>query len=76
MFSITILAVGKLKEAFYLEACREYQKRLSGFCRTELVELPEYRLPDRPSPSEIAAGLSREAELIRARIPLGPGSAC
>ena len=71
MFSITILAVGKLKEAFYLEACREYQKRLSGFCRTELVELPEYRLPDRPSPSEIAAGLSREAELIRARIPRG-----
>ena len=71
MFSITILAVGKLKEAFYLEACREYQKRLSGFCRTELVELPEYRLPDDPNETQIAQGLAREAEAIRKAIPKG-----
>ncbi len=71
MFSVTVLAVGKLKERFYLDACREYAKRLEPYCRLELVELPERRLPENPSPAEIAAGLAREAESIRARLPKG-----
>ena len=41
MFSITVLAVGKLKEKFYTAAAAEYAKRLQGYCRFELVELPE-----------------------------------
>ena len=44
MMNITLLTVGKLKEKFYIEAAAEYQKRLSPFCRFELVELPEERL--------------------------------
>ncbi len=71
MFWITVLAVGKLKDPFYLAACGEYQKRLGAYCRIDVVELPEHRLPDSPSPSEIAAGLAREGEAIRARIPKG-----
>ena len=71
MFSITVLAVGKLKEKFYLSACEEYRKRLAGYCRFEIVELPECRLPDNPAPAEIAAGLRKEAEAIFARIPRG-----
>ena len=71
MFSMTILAVGKLKEKFYLAACEEYRKRLSGCCKFDLIELPEHRLPENPAPAEIAAGLAREAEQILARIPKG-----
>ncbi len=71
MFSITVLAVGKLKEGFYREACAEYAKRLSACCRLELVELPEQRLPEKPSPAQIAAALAREAEAIRAKTPRG-----
>ena len=71
MFSMTILAVGKLKEKFYLSACEEYRKRLSGYCKFDMVELPEHRLPENPSPAEIAAGLAKEAEAIFARIPKG-----
>ena len=71
MFSITVLAVGKLKEPFYLAACEEYRKRLSGTCSFALAELPEYRLPENPSPAEIAAGLQKEAAALRARIPKG-----
>lgn len=71
MFSITVLAVGKLKEPFYLAACGEYQKRLGAYCRLHVVELPEYRLPEDPSPAEIAAGLAKEGEAIRARVPKG-----
>ena len=69
MFDITLIVMGKLKEKFYLSAAEEYQKRLKGYCSFKLIELPEHRLPDDPSPAEIQAGLDREAELIFARIP-------
>ena len=71
MFAVTIIAVGKLKERFYLDAAAEYRKRLGGYCQLELVELPEQRLPERPSPKEIHAALEKEAQAIRARIPKG-----
>ena len=71
MFDVTVLAMGKLKEKFYLSAAAEYEKRLSGYCRFHLMELPEYRLPENPSPAEIQAGLEKEAELIESKIPKG-----
>ena len=56
---------------FYISAAQEYAKRLSGYCRFTLLELTEYRLPENPSPSEIQAGLEKEAEEIFSRIPKG-----
>lgn len=69
MFDLTLITMGKLKEKFYISAAQEYAKRLSGYCHFTLVELPESRLPENPSPAEIAAGLEKEAETILARIP-------
>lgn len=71
MFSVTLIAMGKLKEKFYLSASAEYEKRLSGYCDFKLLELPEVRLPENPSPAEIQAGLEKEAELIFSKIPKG-----
>ena len=71
MFDITLITMGKLKEKFYLSAAEEYRKRLGGYCRFQLIELPEHRLPEDPSPAEIAVGLDKEAEQIFARIPKG-----
>lgn len=71
MFRITLLTGGKLKEKFYLAAVEEYQKRLKSYCDFSLVELPETRLPDDPSAAQIAAGLSKEAELIVQKLPKG-----
>lgn len=71
MFDITLIAMGKLKEKFYLSAAEEYEKRLKGFCKFQIIELPEFRLPDSPSPSEISAGLDKEAEMILGKIPKG-----
>ena len=71
MFRVTLLTVGKLKEKFYLAAVEEYLKRLKSYCEFTLLELPETRLPDDPGPAQIAAGLSKEAELICAKIPKG-----
>ena len=55
MFDMTLIAMGKLKEKFYTAAAEEYKKRLSAYCRFTLLELPENRLPEDPSPAEIAA---------------------
>ena len=76
MLSIHLICVGKLKEKFYLEACAEYQKRLSGCCSFTLTELPEERLPAAPSPARIAAALEREAEAIRSKIPANSRLIC
>ena len=71
LFDITLLAMGRLKEKFYLSAAAEYAKRLGGYCKFTLLELPEVRLPESPSPAEISAGLEKEADVILARIPKG-----
>lgn len=71
MFEITLIAMGKLKEKFYLSAAAEYEKRMKGYCQFKLLELPEVRLPDNPSPAEISAGLEKEADLILTKIPKG-----
>lgn len=71
MFDITLITMGKLKEKFYISAAEEYKKRLSGYCRFSILELPEVRLPDDPSPAEISAGLEKEADLIFSKIPRG-----
>lgn len=71
MQKITVLCVGKLKERFYIDASAEYQKRLSRHCKLELVELPERRLPDDPSPAEIARALEKEAAAIEEKLPRG-----
>lgn len=71
MFDITLITVGKLKEKFYLSAAGEYEKRLKAYCNFHLIELPEYRLPESPSPAEIAIGLEKEAEQILQKVPKG-----
>ena len=71
MFNITLITMGKLKEKFYLAAAAEYEKRLKRYCQFQILELPEHRLPEDPSPAEISAGLEKEADLILSKIPKG-----
>ena len=71
MQRVTILCVGKLKEKFYIDAAAEYVKRLQRYCKLDVVELPEYRLPEEPSPAEIQKALQAEGAAIRERLPKG-----
>lgn len=48
---------------------REYEKRLSAFCKFEVIELEPVRLPENPSDAEISAALETEADKILAKIP-------
>ena len=71
MQKITIICVGKLKEKFYAAAAAEYEKRLSRCCSLQLLELPECRLPENPSPAEVQRALESEAASIREKLPRG-----
>ena len=71
MQRITVLCVGKLKEKFYADAAAEYIKRLSRYCKLDVVELPETRLPEDPSPAEIQKALAAEANAIRQKLEAG-----
>lgn len=65
MIKINLITVGKLKEKYWRDACAEYAKRLSAFCKLEIVELAESRLPDNPSKKEILSALEQEAKSIK-----------
>lgn len=71
MFEITLIAMGKLKEKFYISAAAEYEKRMKAYGQFRILELPESKLPEDPSPAEISAGLEKEADLILSKIPKG-----
>lgn len=43
---ITIICVGKIKEAFYRDAAAEYIKRLSRYCRVEVLEVADEKTPE------------------------------
>ena len=69
MVDVTVICVGKLKEKFYQEAAAEYIKRLGGYCRLNVAELAEQKLPKNPALGEIRSALEKEGNAIRGKIP-------
>ena len=64
-----MICVGTLKEAFYKDACAEYMKRLSPYCKLTVVEIPEVKLSRDPTLGEITNALVKEGDAIRAKLP-------
>lgn len=71
MIKITLITLGKLKEKYLRDAVEEYAKRLSRYCKLDIIELSPVTLSDNPSQSEIDTALLKEAEIIEKRIPDG-----
>jgi 23S rRNA (pseudouridine1915-N3)-methyltransferase len=61
---ITIISVGKIKEAFYRNAIAEYSKRLSAYCKLEIREVADEKTPDGASEEMEKQILRREADRI------------
>lgn len=61
---ITIIAVGKIKEKFYSDAVKEYEKRLSRYCKLEIVQVEDEKTPDKTGTSLDEAVKRKEAERI------------
>ena len=61
---ITIITVGKIKEKYLKDAIAEYSKRLSKYCKLEIVEVADEKTPDNASETMEDAIRSKEAERI------------
>jgi len=66
--NIKIICVGKLKEKFLVDACKEYEKRLGRFCRLEIIEIPDRKNPDMESKKLCLEVMEKEGRDILAKI--------
>ncbi len=66
---ITVIAVGKIKEKYLKDALFEYEKRLSRYCKLQIIEIPDEMTPDKAA-AAIENQIRRvEGERILSRIP-------
>ena len=61
---ITIITVGKIKEKYLRDAIAEYSKRLSKYCKMEIIEVADEKTPENASETMNETIKSREAERI------------
>ena len=66
---ITILTVGKIKEKFYTEAVNEYSKRLSRYCKLEIIQVADEKTAENSTQNEMDIVKQKEAERLLKHIP-------
>lgn len=66
--SITIISVGKLKEKYLKMGIEEYVKRLGGYTKIDLIEVPDEKAPEQLSEAEMEIVKKKEGERILAKI--------
>ncbi|WP_407372119.1 23S rRNA (pseudouridine(1915)-N(3))-methyltransferase RlmH [Carnobacterium sp.] len=67
--NIKIITVGKLKEKYLKMGIAEYAKRLSAYCKMELIEVPDEKAPEKLSEAEMVQVKEKEGDRILAKIP-------
>lgn len=66
---ITVIAVGKIKEKYFTGAIEEYAKRLSRYCKLEIIEVPDEKTPDGASEALELQIKEKEGERILQKVP-------
>ena len=61
---ITLITVGKIKEKYLKDAIAEYSKRLSRYCKLEIIEVADEKTPDNASDTVEDAIRDKEGERI------------
>ena len=64
LMKITLITVGKIKEKYLKDAIAEYSKRLSRYCKLEIVEVADEKTPDNASATVEDAIRDKEGERI------------
>ncbi|MBQ7956171.1 MAG: 23S rRNA (pseudouridine(1915)-N(3))-methyltransferase RlmH [Lachnospiraceae bacterium] len=65
---IDIVCVGKVKEKFYRDAVDEYAKRLSKYCKFEIIEVDDEKTPDKASETVEEQIKQKEAQRILSKL--------
>lgn len=66
--NITLITVGKVKEKYLRDAIDEYSKRLSRYCKLDIIELPDEKTPDNASEKEELQIKEKEGKSILSKI--------
>lgn len=66
---ISVISVGKIKEKFFVDAIGEYSKRLSKYCKLDLIEVADEKAPETLSAKEEIQIKDKEGERILSKIP-------
>ena len=61
---ISVVCVGKVKEKFYRDAIDEFSKRLSRYCKLEIIEVADEKTPDQASETEVKLIKDKEGDRI------------
>lgn len=61
---ITVVCVGKIKEKYFTMGIDEYSKRLSRYCKLEIIQVPDEKTPDNASEAEELMIKKKEGERI------------
>ena len=64
MIKISIVCVGKIKEKFFRDAIDEYSKRLSRYCKLEIIQVADEKTPDNASETVEDAIRNKEGERL------------
>lgn len=69
MLTINIICIGKIKENYLKSAIDEYSKRLSKYCKLNIIELPDEKLPEKLNQTLINEIKEKECNNIIKHIP-------
>ena len=64
---VTLICVGKIKEKFYRDAIKEYEKRLGAYIKLNTIEINDEKVKVE-NPSEIAIAMDKEGKNILSKI--------
>lgn len=68
MLTVNIICIGKIKESYWREAIKEYSKRLTVFCKFNIIELDEEKVSSTPNDAQIKTILDAEGKRIISKL--------
>ena len=71
VMTINLICIGKITQKYYNDAMDEYKKRLSSYCKFNVISLSEAKIQNEESEKEIMSSLSIEADAIKKHIQKG-----
>lgn len=66
---INIIYVGNIKDKYFSDAVKEYEKRLSAYCKVVNTEIKEAKIPENASAAQINKAIEEEGEKILSVLP-------
>ena len=77
---VTLITVGKIKEKFFQDAIAEYSKRLSRYCKLEIVQVADEKTPDGASEAVETqikeSGFCLTSRMVALSLPLRSTETC